>query len=609
MPKQTQRERVGRWQSRVQAADSVYDEWATTYRTDVLEPYYQGHQWKDDDAETPRDAKYVINLVFPTIEIELPNLLFHYPTAKIRPQPARSDDPGSELAARAALMEAVVQQQIEKKSLKFLPETSLALFEAFFRFGVVEVGYTADLIDNPNAGKPMLTSDNQPELDRRGEPVVEPSRVPKTESLYIRRIPAKQWRVSQVPTNHLDRHDWVGYYDWVRPEDLKANKRYKNTSSLRGTGQLKHDDSGATTDDPEARGLIKVWKIWDLRDKVKHVFADNHEKFFMEDTPWTVFPFATIMFHPRLDEWYPLPPSYNWLGPQNELNETREMQRVHRKRTPRSYSVHTGSYDPDELEKLRAGEDMTIIERKTKEETLAPIKDAPLDLAITRNVAQTQQDFTLISGVSSEQRQVSEAETATQATIIETHSRIRESKGRRVVGTFLSDVIRIMLLTMREHFTLPMALKAAVDPRSPQAAEEAATVARLWNPVDLGDAGLADPDDFDFDVDVDVESLSPLTEDAERIAWTQLLAQLNNPTTVYLLAHSDYFLKQTLRQHRITSDEAMREFKIAAQGMLQLLTQGQGGATSAPGPQGVPQGTGPSNPVQVLENLASQLGP
>jgi hypothetical protein len=310
-----------------------------------------------------------------------------------------------------------------------------------------------------------------------------------------------------------------------------------------------------------------------------------------------------MMFHRRLDEWYPLPPTFNWLGPQNELNETREMQRIHRKRTPRKYSYKKGSYDPKELEKLSSGNDMEIIERKTDIETLAPIQDAPLDQAIGRNVPQTQQDFVSISGVSSEQRQLAESETATQAQIISMNARIRESKARRQVGTFLGDVVRTMLLTMREHFTLPLVIRATVDPFSPNAQQNVQQVAETWQKIEMGEI-----DGFDFDVDVEVESLSPLTEDAERVAWIQLLSMLNNPTTVYLLANSEFFLKTTLRHHGITSDEAVREFQQAAQGMLQLLQQGQGGPTAAPGPQGVPTGTGAPDPQQILSNLANQIG-
>ena len=126
MPKRTQLDRLKRWTARVDASDKIYKDWASTFKVDKLEPYYQGRQWPEGEADRARDTRYVINLFFPTIEIDLPNLLFHYPKAKIRPQAPRANDRGSDLADRAALLQAVAQAQIERKDLHFLEETSLA---------------------------------------------------------------------------------------------------------------------------------------------------------------------------------------------------------------------------------------------------------------------------------------------------------------------------------------------------------------------------------------------------------------------------------------------------------------------------------------------------
>ncbi|WP_196301948.1 hypothetical protein, partial [Streptococcus pneumoniae] len=75
---------------------------------------------------------------------------------------------------------------------------------------------------------------------------------------------------------------------------------------------------------------------WDHRKKVRHVFlgADFSRALTPpEGKPWTVYPF-NILRGPGeiLDSGYPVPPTYNWRAPQDEINERSERMRVHGRR-------------------------------------------------------------------------------------------------------------------------------------------------------------------------------------------------------------------------------------------------------------------------------------
>src|SRR5208283_4263116 len=111
-----------------------------------------------------------------------------------------------------------------------------SVLDAFFRFGLVEVGYEADWVDNPNADMPILRSDEDPHSaykDSENNVIKQPKKLPRAERIYVKRIHARNFFIGgtmQGPT--LDDCNWCAYWEYVRVEDLKANKTLKNTDKL-----------------------------------------------------------------------------------------------------------------------------------------------------------------------------------------------------------------------------------------------------------------------------------------------------------------------------------------------------------------------------------------
>src|SRR6185369_6527272 len=219
-----------------------------------------------------------------------------------------------------------------------------------------------------------------------------------------------------------------------------------------------------------------------------------------------------------------LPPTYNWVHPQNELNDTREMQRIHRKRAIRRYLRRAG-VDPEEFKKLCEDEDMVCAEVPGDPTTaIVPMQDAPLDPAVARNLVITHEDFTRVSGISGESQQVAQSETATQANLIALMGQTRENSRRMQVGKWLSAIGRLILLTIREDMALPFWIKMNVDPTSPMAAQEAIEVAKLWKQIEAEELG-----DIDMDISVDIASMSPVQQAQERQDWLTFLSLVTNP--------------------------------------------------------------------------------
>ncbi len=588
-------ERVKRVLDRITAANKVYERWEEEYHCSRLENYWKGKQWAGYPEDFAKD-KYTINLVFPTIEIKLPSLLFYTPKVKVEPRPAHVDDLNSEAGDRAKLAQDTIQTFVDDPKVHFKMQTLLGLRDAEFRFGVCEVGYSADWIDNPNAGKPVLKDDSEdPMQDSKGESVVQPGQIPQREQLFVKWIPAQTVRCSVSGRNVTEENDWIGYYEWHYLEDVKRNKKYSNTRELKAGGQLKdHPNDEDQMERERHAGMVKLWKIWNLRQNAKSVVVEGHDKFLLEDESFSYFPLAVLKYYEILREFYPLPPTANWISPQDEMNETRDGQKVHRQRFKRRYTYRTGAIDQPELDKLETGGD-GVYAMANQDNPIQAVPDAPLDPGNTvLQVQQTLADFMQISGVSGEQRGVTEAETATQANIIDVRSRIRESYTRKQVGDWLGDICRLILLCVREKMQLPFWVQIHADPFAGDQAGLAQT-AQSWQQLTAEQLG-----NLDVDVSVEVASLSPVSEDMERQTWmTQVLPLITNPTIALVMSASEPLLRKTLKYFGITSVSEINEIKKVLQLVVMMQAQSALGAgaeqpsQATQPPAGIPAAGGP----------------
>jgi hypothetical protein len=601
--------RTKRWFERITVAEKIRDQWEQRFQPKKLQAYWEGFQWGDASEEQQRE-KYTINLVYASIEAQKPSLLFHRPVVKITPRPGKADDYQSTIVEQAQLCQDTVQTFLSDRDVQFTGETTLALQEAYFRYGVVEVGYTADWVDNPNAGKPVLKGDvsgDDPVLDEDRTPVKQPARLLKGERLFVKRIPASDFLVSASSANVLHRNDWVGYSEWHYLEDVKRHPDFSNTTNLKTTGLLSEklrEGTVLSKDELERRhGMVRLWKLWDLREKKRYVLAEGHPKPLLDGTPFTVFPFAVLKFHERLNDFYPLPPVFNWKAPQDEINETREMQRVHRRRFTRRYVFRKGSMDVSELEKLESGEDGVYAEHlgAPGEQPLVPVPDAPLDGAVWNNLAAGKEDFGQVSGITGEQRGVPQSSTATQANIINQNAQIRENAARLRVAEWLADVCRIILETVRAKMALPFLIQRHVDLKSPSAMEELVRVAGLWQEITAEDLGA-----LDMDVALDLASLSPITQDAQKASWDEMLAKMTNPEILALIAQSPELLRTTLHLAGIRNETQIRAIEESLQARFmqqQMAMLAQAGTASAPKAAGEP-----SPPSDVMPQAGVPAG-
>lgn len=592
--------------AQIESANRLWDRWAQEYEVRHLEDYYLGHQRRAQDGDQGEvdlagHKRYIINLCYPTLETKLPSLLYNRPKAVIEPRPTRGDDVSGHARERAKLREDTLGTFVDDPRTRFMEQTFTALKESHYAFGVVEVGYTMDYIDNPNAGKPMTLPDETTMLqpERIPNPEKDPADV---ESLFLKHIPASRFRVSVSSRFPTEWNDWVGYFEWVPLADVVSNPNYKGTAGLKNSSALKKEFQGPSDSNPNVgedadaaksrTSMVKLWKIWSLRARCKYVMIEGHDKF-LQEQPFKTLPLAALRHHEIMESWYPLPPMFNWLMPQDEQNDIREARRVHRKRFKRRYAVSNNLND-DAKAAMESGEDGVMIPVASPTD-IVPIADAPLDSGVWRDDMTTKDDFMQITSVGGDQRGTASSETATQARIISENSSIRENFNRERVALWLCDIFRIMLRTIEEQMVLPMWIQRNVDPLGDDATGEAMQVALVYQQITAEQLG-----DLNFDIRVDVDTLSPATESQRREEWMAALSLITNPGIAMLLMASPFLMRKTLGFYNVKSERDLVEIQKGL--MVALLGAGGAGAPGAPsqpsghgnGAAGGPQGASPA---------------
>jgi hypothetical protein len=648
MSREKDEAKLKRWFSRVGDANKAYNRWEKDYKVARCKRYWRGFQRVGDDQfDRKGNERIQVNLIQPTIGIKIPSLYFYYPYARISGAPGEVGTPSETIDDRARLLEDTANTIIREPSCGFRWETLLALKDTMWAFGVVEIGYSADFVDNPSFERPPLyeTEDAKEDIGKAPEPEednksdemsFDPAlkslrKIVQKETFFVRRIPPETFRCSINGKPTLFQNDWVGYYEWMYVEDVKSAPAFKGkTKGLKPSGRLSGDYSGgmsvaatsfmtghgpqtseqfANEDTYETRdrsGQVQVWKIWSLREKMRYVFAEGHDQFLLKEQ-YKTLPLFVLRFEELPDDFYPIPPIFPMLQPQDEYNDGREMLRGIRKTIYPRYLVKDGVIEPTEVAKLEEGGPNTYAWTQDTA-AIQPVQQIAYDAAVIRTLSVAKDDLMQVSGISGEQRGQAESDTATQAEIINQRSLVRESFGRLRVAEWLGNIISGLLHLAIEKMTLPMVVLKNVDPFSPMLIQEALRVEASWRQITFQELKEAD-NLVRWDVNVNIETLSPLTEQTARAELGQLLQMIGNPAVAMLLSRSKALLKRTLDTFGFRSAADQQDVMEALGMVSQAVQQGAiGGMPSPPAAPNspFPQPPGPGGPTPNSPTVTPQ---
>lgn len=612
------------WSARIESSNKVYDAWSRFFLTDKNEDYYYGKQWdtyEDEFEDSYRE--YVTNEIFTAIGVKMPSLLFQMPVFSIRPKPSRMDYDPDAAAQRAIFRQSTLNYFAGEDKTGLADATELAVLDAYFRFGVVEVGYSAEWIDNPNVKPPVLESDRGEDYTEDPEIEYQPPKLPQKERIFVKHIPSRNFRVGglQKPEN-LDRCSWCGYWEWYRYDDIAANYDVDLTGgySSDDTPDFFQNEYSLLSEESREIGdsskLCKVWKIWDNHEKVKFTFVEG-ANVIIRTEDFKRLPLFGLRFAKTLNLWYPMPPVYNWISSQDEMNDVRETARQHRKRFIRRYILKKNALEESQKELLVNGPDGTVVETKDDVDpatVIIPLPNADLGAQHAEMLQVSRVDFDNIAGITPQQRGQSTDGTATETNIINERSNVRDTRDRFIVAKWLCAIGKEILIQAKEKLVENVIVPISMD-SDPAKSPIGEFELHRETFMEINTDAFGDED---MDVDINVSTLSPISNEEDKKKMLEFLAIVTNyphlnlsPTLIRTVAtkvgfNDENFIQESQKMALLNLNATMAQLQLA-NAQLQAQSMALQNNQNAQAQGEVARNT-PNTQDQIRQQMEQQVG-
>lgn len=603
------------WFARISAADKKFKEWENLYKCARLEDYYRGFQWKlRTDSPQLNYQPYTLNLFLSTIQIKLANYLFQRPSFIVSPEPGHSHWDLDTAVQSAQLKQDILNTIVKNKNLKFARHTKLAALDSFFRFGMIEVGYAADW-RNPLKEDPQLNNWEDPDVADDRLRVVRNQEVPVNEWFYIKRIKPQRFLVSCSDAEDLEDHEWVGYYQYYYTDTLRKTKGIdfpKNatdgsyvSTDFSEIGSYSKSDGGLYTP-YKGKPVSKVWHIWDsVAGKRRMLLCDSEYTELWSDD-FERLPLIDLRWIYNLSGFYPIPPTFNWLSPQDEINESREQIRSYRRRFTSKFQTVKGMIDEEEKEKFASGPDGVLIEVKQMN-AIAPIENPGIGPITEGALIQAKDDFVVASGTSAEARPGGDRETATKSKIADQRSQIRENAEQLDFSEFINLIGREILCQAQEKMVDGLWVKYSSNP-SEQPLQDMQVNQPLIKWIKAQDIA----DGYDFNISVDVQNATPAAMEQQRQNYMGFIAFL---AQFPMIAMSPVLIRETAFRFGYTNEQVIHQLQqvailsLAAKTSQAANQQGMtlGQAAGAAGETELQKQMQPPGPEAMDQQLSEQV--
>ena len=606
------------WDQRISVGEKAKESWATEFEVKKILRYQEGKQWKNPQTPAPIEHPYVLNLVQSTIRIKLASLCFHNPEFILTPEPGFSNWNLDSAIRSAQLKQDALNSVIKQRKLKFARQLKRCAQDSFFMFGIMEPGYARDY-RNPRVLAPLSASTEISAYSEDSKAKqIEPEEISVMETLYFKRVNPMRFFTCVTDEQDLEDIEWYGYCD------------YYYTSQLEGVegidkGKIREDSYAGSVSGARAvssmditeqmRAMLregrvtKVYHIFDNVAKRRRLLNSCGDELWSEPITRGLIDLRWLY---RQDGFYPIPPVYSWLSPQDEINESRQQMRSYRRRFTNKYQVLKNKVDQEEIDKFTAGGEGTVIIVK-EIDALTGIKNPQQTQQTTEDFIVSKDDFNQMSGTSSEARGVADQQTATQSKIIAMRTNIIESSEMLDFNNFVADCGRDALEIIIQNFEEPIWIKLTVDPAAPSPSYQPApelqamqeTYAQIW-------ASQMD-DGYDFTIRVNITDATPAALQQEQAAF-----QLFNSMLVQFphLAMDGDLVRETAFKSGYRNEKVIEKMQaaiLAQQQVQQLLAEQQamGGGQTPNGntqPRQRQQNTSNGeNPANGARAIAGQL--
>lgn len=541
-----------RWTERINQAKKKREDWENTFRVKLARDYFAGKQ----NPGYPPEEWITINKIYSQLMAELPSLYSVDPYFYVKTKKSYSPDP-NDIAAfeqKAKIRQSYLNYL--KGELKLKTTCRLGIQDAHFAYGVVKVHYYADEVENPDYDKELTDDDGKVLKDDEGAPLKGPEYIPVNERYCITRVHPDDFLFSGDAGPLDDKWPWVAEQIRMSQDEAREDKRLnqKILKSLKPGDKDKDKGKGESEKNKEDDPFV-FWEIYDIKRKKWLILSEDAQDLLKQPTslPKGIedHPYGILRFTLQDDSAYPIPPVSQRLDPQKELCLARSRYMTHRKRFNRKYEVQVNALtDETELEKLESGEDGTIIRKMSANPVITPIIDAPLDQNGWVEIQHLNNDLNEVSGYGGNARGVADADSATEADILEKRLNIREGDRLSMVTEWILEIAQKLDQLVQANISRDEAVRIT----GPQG--------EFW--VEVKETDYEDIDG-EYEYSVNVGATSPQLPQLER---AQFLALLNTLATFPQLMLNKRLMKRVMEMHNVDDEAVIEELYLLAQQMM-----------------------------------------
>ena len=613
------------WTERWAKATKYFEEWESKHKCKSLADYYEGQQYDPSTYPDGMDP-LVFNLFYSTVESRLPLMSFQNPIAQIKPKPGRMDWEPDVAVQEANLRTDMVNTFVTDPRANFSDVLESAIIDSQFYFGIVEVGYSAEWIENPNVRKPILKTDESndaiPDSPKDNLAKEQPEELPEEERIFVKHISPKEVRIGGNDKWVTEQCSWIGYREFFRNEDLASNPGFAKILEMSDEATaIRSDDYVPVENSANETGsdLNECLIIFDLRRKLRILISKTNGIQLSEKSFERVPLFPLRFSKPAVNHgWYPIPPAKSWKTPQDEYNEVHRAQAAYRQRALPKWIANDQAFtDEAEMDKLTSPEPFTIskIQSTDPGASIIPVPYPALNAEFGRSLITSRDEFNFAAGTSLDVSPASDRETATKSKIVATRAGIRESRVLGQVGTWMGRIIREISLIQQERLTKKTWFKKTTDLEPTLG--EAKTFEQAWQHIDP--VSSLSPN-FDFDADIDLSSLSPVAREQNKNNLLEFLAIINQYPQFAFSPKMLRYLASMLDLRMEVVIQEMQQLALVAQLGVQAKAkeqlQGIAGNAGAPEPQQQGQAMSqrtvaqmqPPDQEQINNQLNNQVG-
>ena len=573
------------WEEKINHAKKDHEDWFNDFEVETARKYFDGKQ----NPGEPENEWITINKIYTHLTSQLPTLYSLDPYFYVKLKKSYSIDPESiaDFEHRGRIRSSMLNYL--KGELDLKGKARLAIQSAHFAYGVIKTHFKVDMVEHPNAEEDILDEEGNPLKDEEGNQLKYPKEIPTNKRYVIDYIDPDDFIFDSDSGTLQDSWKWVAQRVCMTMDEAENDSRFSKSALKTITPSKKPKKQKAFSKQEEKPDLITTWEIYDLVKNQWMIIGEGADKPLMkpQSIPHGVedHPFSVLRFVLREKSPYPIPPMYPGLAPQKEYNLSRSRLLKHRKRFNRKYEAVVSKFeDPDtELPKLEAGDDGTIL-RVMASGAVYPINDAPLDQQNIQEIMMLNADMSELLGSPSAARGIADADSATEAAVLDRRLEVKEGDRMSIVVDFITDVAKKLDQLIQANIDQDMAVKI-VGPEGER-----------WETIKESDYQKIDGE---FEYSVNVGATAPRLPDIERSQWIAFMSQVVIPMPHILTMPN--VMRRMAEMFHIEDEAALEEFR-------QLGLKIMEGKLPMPGQGGTPQGGEPNPASEVLGAALGQQG-